>query len=130
MVNPFKWFNDLIERSTFWYYVYFFSLNIICDKFFYSLSDQAFYTFTTIFMVSFSYLAWKTVFKKLNLHLKKYYYLYKLLFSIIFIIIIPFSSLYFLSSHPLLGTWIYILIALTGCYTFAIIDHFQNKKQA
>ncbi len=33
-MNPFKWFNDLIERSALWYAVYIIVLRIICGNFF------------------------------------------------------------------------------------------------
>lgn len=129
MANPFKWFNDLIERSTFWYYVYFFSLNIICGKFFYSLSDQAFYVVSFIIWIFLGYLAWKTVLKKLKNHIP-HFDLCNFLFSLFFIVIAPFFMFYSLKFHPLLGNFIGMIFALIGCYSVGIITHFQNKKQA
>ena len=126
-MNPFKWFNDLIERSALWYAVYIIALRIIFDRFFYSLSDQAFYTIAIIFMSISAYFAWKAVIKKLS---NKYYKVCINVFSITFLIIIPALCLYFLAYHPLLGTFFAIIFALAGCYTIIIIDHFQAKKQA
>ena len=127
MTKPFKWFNDLIERSALWYVVYIIVLRIICGNFFYSLSDQSFYTFAIIFMSVSAYFAWKAVLKKLSC---KYYKVCINFFSITFLLIIPALCLYFLAYHPLLGTFFTIIFALAGCYTIIIIDHFQAKKQA
>ena len=71
-MNPFKWFNDLIERSALWYAVYVIVLRIICGNFFYSLSDQSFYTFAIIFMSVSAYFAWKAVLKNFPANIIKY----------------------------------------------------------
>ena len=72
MTKPFRWFNDLIERSALWYAVYVIILRIICGNFFYSLSDQAFYTFSIIFWTVITYVAFKFVLKKLEKYLRYY----------------------------------------------------------
>ena len=128
-MNPFKWFNDLIERSALWYAVYVIVLRIICGNFFYSLSDQAFYTFAIIFFSIFDYIVCKLILKKFENHMRHYE---QCNFTLIlfFIFVVPVLIFYALIYHPLLGTFITMFFFILGAVALKVIDHFQAKKQA
>lgn len=128
-MNPFKWFNDLIERSALWYAVYIIALRIICGNFFYSLSDQAFYAFAIIFFSIFDYMACKLILKKFENHMRHYE---QCSFGLIlfFIFVVPILIFYALIYHPLLGTFITMIFFFLGAVALKVIEHFQREKQA
>ena len=129
MTKPFRWFNDLIERSALWYVVYIIVLRIICGNFFYSLSDQAFYTFAIIFWTVITYVAFKFVLKKLEKYLR-YYEQYNFILNLFFIFVVPILIFFALIYHPLLGTFISFIFAFIGCLALKIADKYNAKKQA
>ena len=86
-------------------------------KFFYSLSDQAFYAFAIIFFSIFDYMACKLILKKFENHMRHYEQC-------------SFGLILFLIYHPLLGTFITMIFFFLGAVALKVIEHFQTKKQA
>ena len=121
-MNPFKWFNDLIERSALWYAVYIIGFRLICGKLFKSMTDNQYYVFSILFLSFFIYIMIFSLLKKYKNRLKAYkQYLYIL--TICGIIIFPaYWLVIFSTGHPLLGVWILLLIFLICCLSVIILD--------
>ena len=112
-----------------WYAVYVIVLRIICVNFFYSLYDQAFYTFAIIFWTVITYVAFKFVLKKLEKYLR-YYEQYNFILNLFFVFVVPILIFFALIYHPLLGTFITMFFFILGAVALKVIEHFQTKKQA
>lgn len=128
-MNPFKWFNDLIERSALWYAVYVIALKYFFAHFFGARSDEFMYTFSIIFWTVITYVAFKFVLKKLEKYLR-YYEQYNFILNLFFIFVVPILIFFALIYHPLLGTFISMIIAFIGCFALKITDKYNAKKQA
>ena len=128
-MNPFKWFNDLIERSALWYAVYVIALKYFFAHFFGARSDEFMYTFSIIFWTVITYVAFKFVLKKLEKYLR-YYEQYNFILNLFFIFVVPILIFFALIYHPLLGTFITMFFFILGAVALKVIEHFQTKKQA
>ena len=128
-MNPFKWFNDLIERSALWYAVYVIALKYFFARFFGARSDEFMYTVCIITFTVFSYLALKLLLKLKKDKLNNYNIYLKIL-NIFYLIPIPCVMLFLLLYHPLLGTLLSMAVFFITGFAFIIYNKIQAKKQA
>ena len=129
MWNPYKWVDDLAEKSGWWIVPYVIFLRIFIWKFYHSLSDQEFYTFAIIFLSIFSFFGIKLILK-ISINNAKHYKICLSVFSLIYVITTPIYAIYFLKYHPLLGTGISSIFILTLAMIYRFIMYIKNKEQA
>lgn len=128
-MNPFKWFNDLIERSALWYAAYIIALKYFFAHFFGARSDEFMYTACIITFTVFSYLSLKLLLKLKKDKLNNYN-LYLKILNICYLIPIPCFMLFLLLYHPLLGTLLSMTVFFITGFSFIICNKIQAKKQA
>lgn len=128
MWDPYKWVDDLAEKSGWWIIPYVIFLRIFMWKFLHSLSDQEFYT-VAIILLSAVFFWGATIFLKLYKYSFKYYKTLLYSFTIIYFIISPVYIIYFLTYHPLLGSTISAAAFLVLAYSYAAVKHFKEKEQ-
>ena len=128
MWHPYKWVDDLAEKSGWWIVPYVIFLRIFIWKFYHSPSDQEFYTFAIIFLSIFSFFGIKLILK-ITINNAKHYKICLSVFSLIYIITTPVYAIYFLKYHPLLGTGISSIFILTLAMIYRFIMHIKNKEQ-
>ena len=128
MWNPYKWVDDLAEKSGWWIVPYVIFLRIFIWKFYHSLSDQEFYTFAIIFLSIFSFFGIKLILK-ISINNAKHYKICLSVFSLIYVITTPLYAIYFLTYHPLLGSAISAIFVLTLAMIYRFIMHIKNKEQ-
>ena len=129
MWNPYKWVDDLAEKSGWWIVPYVIFLRIFIWKFYHSLSDQEFYTFAIIFLSIFSFFGIKLILK-ISINNAKHYKICLSVFSLIYVITTPIYAIFFLKYHPLLGTGISSIFILTLAMIYRFIMYIKNKEQA
>ena len=129
MWHPYKWVDDLAEKSGWWIVPYVIFLRIFIWKFYHSLSDQEFYTFAIIFLSIFSFFGIKLILK-ISTNNAKHYKICLSVFSLIYVITTPIYAIYFLKYHPLLGTGISSIFILTLAMIYRFIMYIKNKEQA
>ena len=128
MWHPYKWVDDLAEKSGWWIIPYVIFLRIFMWKFLHYLSDQEFYTFAIIFLSIFSFFGIKLILK-ITINNAKHYKICLSVFSLIYVITTPIYTIYFLSHHPLLGSAISAIFVLTLAMIYRFIMHIKNKEQ-
>ena len=128
MWHPYKWVDDLAEKSGWWIVPYVIFLRIFMWKFLHSISDQEFYTFAIIFLSIFSFFGIKLILK-ISINNAKHYKICLSVFSLIYVITTPIYAIYFLKYHPLLGTGISSIFILTLAMIYRFIMYIKNKEQ-
>ena len=128
MWNPYKWVDDLAEKSGWWIVPYVIFLRIFMWKFLHSISDQQGYTIAIIFFSVFSFFEIKLILK-ITISDKKHYKICLSVFSLIYVITTPIYAIYFLTYHPLLGSAISAIFVLTLAMIYRFIMHIKNKEQ-
>ena len=128
MWNPYKWVDDLAEKSGWWIVPYVIFLRIFMWKFLHSISDQQGYTIAIIFFSVFSFFEIKLILK-ITISDKKHYKKCLSVFSLIYVITTPLYAIYFLTYHPLLGSAISAIFVLTLAMIYRFIMHIKNKEQ-
>ena len=128
MWNPYKWVDDLAEKSGWWIVPYVIFLRIFMWKFLHSISDQQGYTIAIIFFSVFSFFEIKLILK-ISINNTKHYKICLSVFSLIYVITTPIYAIYFLTYHPLLGSAISAIFVLTLAMIYRFIMHIKNKEQ-
>ena len=128
MWNPYKWVDDLAEKSGWWIIPYVIFLRIFMWKFLHSIPEQQAYAFAIIFLSLFSFFEIKLILK-ITISDKKHYKVCLSVFSLIYVITTPLYAIYFLTYHPLLGSAISVIFVLTLAMIYRFIMHIKNKEQ-
>ncbi len=128
MWHPYKWVDDLAEKSGWWIVPYVIFLRIFMWKFLHSISDQQGYTIAIIFFSAVFFWG-ATIFFKLYKDSCKYYKTLLYSFTVIYFIVSPIYVIYFLTYHPLLGSTISCISFLALAYSYAVVKQFKEKKQ-
>ena len=128
MWDPYKWVDDLAEKSGWWIGPYVLFLRISIDKVFRTLTDQQGYTVAILFFSAMFFWG-ATMFLKLY---KDSFRCYKTLlysFTFFYFIVSPIYVIYFLTYHPLLGSSISCISFLALAYSYTKVKHIKEKRQ-
>ena len=128
MWHPYKWLDDLAEKSGWWIIPYSLLVRITIDKIFRTLTDQQGYTVAILFFSIMSFFGIKLILKTVKGDFQ-YYKICLYLLIIIYIIAVPIYTVYFLTYHPLLGSTISAIFFFSLAICYQIIMLIKNKEQ-
>lgn len=129
MWHPYKWLDDLAEKSGWWLIPYSLLIKIVLNKVINILPKQQVHAICIIFFSVVSFLGIRSILKILKPKLK-YYQLYWRAFIVLYCFAVPCYAIYFLTNHPLLGSAISSAFFLGLAIVYRIILHFLNQEQA
>ena len=129
MWHPYKWVDDLAEKSGWWVVPYSLLVRISIDNAFITFKEQQVYTVSILFFSLMSFFSIKLILKTVKGDFR-YYKICLYLLIVIYIIAVPIYTVYFLTYHPLLGSAISAIFFFSLAICYQIIMRIKNKEQA